>query len=88
MDFPYLTLIIFLPALAALAIAVVPRLSTSTIRYFALAATLVPLVLSIIVYANFDTSATLNGVLQFEEKLSWIPLIDANYHVGVDGLIR
>ena len=86
MDFPYLTLIIFLPALAALVIAMVPRLSASVIRYVALAATLVPLVLSIIIYANFDTSAAMNGVLQFEEKASWIPLINANYHIGVDGL--
>jgi NADH-quinone oxidoreductase subunit M len=28
----------------------------------------------------------MSGILQFEEKLSWIPLINANYHIGVDGL--
>ncbi len=86
MDFPYLTLIIFLPALAALVIAVVPRLSASVIRYIALIATLIPLLLSAIIYANFDTSAAMNGVIQFQEKISWIPLINAYYHVGVDGL--
>jgi NADH-quinone oxidoreductase subunit M len=26
------------------------------------------------------------GVVQFEENVSWIPLIDAFYHIGVDGL--
>ena len=26
------------------------------------------------------------GVMQFEEKVSWIPLINAYYHVGLDGI--
>jgi NADH-quinone oxidoreductase subunit M len=28
----------------------------------------------------------MSGVMQFEESLSWIPAISANYHLGVDGL--
>ncbi len=86
MDFPYLTLIIFVPALGALTIALVPRLSSRVIKYIALFSTLLPLALSLILYASFDQSAAMSGLMQFEEKLSWIPLINANYHVGVDGL--
>ena len=26
------------------------------------------------------------GVIQFEQDLSWIPIINAHYHIGVDGL--
>jgi len=26
------------------------------------------------------------GIIQFEEKVSWIPAINANFHLGVDGL--
>ncbi len=34
----------------------------------------------------FNRSAGAFGQIQFEEKLSWIPAINAFYHVGVDGL--
>lgn len=86
MDFPYLSLIIFLPALGALLIAVLKNLSTRQIRYTALLFTAVPLVLSLIIFALFDRSEAMAGVMQFEELASWIPFLNANYHVGVDGL--
>ena len=86
MDFPYLTFIIFLPALGSLIIALVPRLSSKFIKIISLIATLIPLALALVMYAGFDSSAAMSGILQFEEKLSWIPLINANYHIGVDGL--
>ena len=86
MDFPYLTFIIFLPALGSLIIALVPRLSSKFIKIISLIATLIPLALALVMYAGFHSSAAMSGILQFEEKLSWIPLINANYHIGVDGL--
>ena len=48
--------------------------------------TLVPLVLSIFLFGSFDKSLAAAGVIQFEEKVSWIPTINAYYHLGVDGL--
>jgi len=48
--------------------------------------TLVALALSLVVFFNFDKSASAAGMMQFEEKISWIPAINAFYHVGVDGL--
>jgi len=48
--------------------------------------TLIPLALSIILFLGFAWSAGAAGVIQFEEKLSWIPTINAYYHLGVDGL--
>ncbi|MGI2335504.1 MAG: complex I subunit 4 family protein [Dehalogenimonas sp.] len=83
---PYLTLTIAIPILGALLIALWPRLCSKTIRNISLAATILPLVFSIIVFAGFDRSAAMNGVVQFSEKVSWIPLINANYSLGVDGL--
>jgi len=85
-DFPYLTAIIFLPALGAFIIALVPRLSSRAIKYTSAFFTLVPLALSLALFAVFDRSAAMAGVMQFEEQVSWIPLINAYYHVGVDGL--
>lgn len=83
---PYLTLTIAIPILGALLIALWPRLCSKTIRNISLAATILPLLFSIIVFAGFDRSAAMNGVVQFSEKVSWIPLINANYSLGVDGL--
>ena len=86
MDFNYLTTIIFLPAVGALLIAFLPRLSSRGIRWLAAVFTFIPLVLSIYLFTIFDRSAGMAGVMQFEESLSWIPAIGANYHLGVDGL--
>ena len=86
MSFPFLTAIIFLPVLGGLAIAFMPRLSARAIRYLAVAFTLLPLALSLWLFAGFDRGPALSGVMQFEENLSWVPLLSAHYHLGVDGL--
>jgi len=85
-DFNWLTTIVFLPALGALLIAFMPRLSSRGIRWLAAVFTFIPLVLSIYLFTIFDRSAGMAGVMQFEESVSWIPAINANYHLGVDGL--
>ena len=83
MDFNYLTWIIFLPAVGAILIAFIPGLTSRKIKSLAAIFTFFPLALSIYAFAIFDRSA---GAIQFEEKLSWIPAINAYYHLGVDGL--
>ncbi|MGD9115855.1 MAG: NADH-quinone oxidoreductase subunit M [Dehalococcoidia bacterium] len=86
MDFNWLTTIIFLPALGALLIAFVPKLSSRGIKWLAAVFTFIPLALSIYLFVIFDRSAGMAGVMQFEENVSWISAIGANYHLGVDGL--
>jgi len=86
LDFPYLTTIIFLPVVGAILIAFLPGLSSRAIKRLAAIFTFVALALSIVAFANFDKSLAAAGVIQFEEKLSWIPAINAFYHLGVDGL--
>ena len=83
MDFSYLSTIIFLPALGAVIIAFIPGLSDRLIKWLSALFTLVPLALSIYLFAIFDRAS---GAIQFEEKLSWIPAINAHYHLGVDGI--
>jgi len=83
LSFNYLTTIIFLPVAGAILIAFIPGLSQRAIKWLAALFTFVPLALSIYLFAIFDRSA---GAIQFEEKLSWIPAINAHYHLGVDGL--
>lgn len=86
MSFNFLTWIIFLPVVGAILIAVIPGLSPRAIKRLAAVFTFAALVLSIVAFANFDKSLAAAGVMQFEEKLSWIPAINAFYHLGVDGL--
>jgi len=83
MDFNYLTTIIFLPALGAVIIAFIPGLSNRVIRWLSVIFTFIPLALSVYLFAIFDRAS---GAIQFEEKLSWIPAINAHYHLGVDGI--
>ncbi|MDD5288280.1 MAG: NADH-quinone oxidoreductase subunit M [Dehalococcoidales bacterium] len=86
MNFNWLSLIIFLPALGAIIIAFLSNSRAKLIKYIAAFFTFIPLVLAIVLFFNFDRSSAMAGVIQFEEKLSWISLINANYHVGLDGL--
>jgi len=83
MDFNYLSAIVFLPMVGAVIIAFIPGLSHRTIRWLSVIFTFIPLALSLYLFSAFDRSS---GAIQFEEKLSWIPAIGANYHLGVDGI--
>jgi NADH-quinone oxidoreductase subunit M len=80
-----LTAVIFLPALAAVLIAFIPGLSRKAINWIAAVSTFAALTLSVYLFASFDRSAAA-VMFQFEDKVSWIPAINAFYHVGVDGL--
>ncbi|MGA7676760.1 MAG: NADH-quinone oxidoreductase subunit M [Dehalococcoidia bacterium] len=86
MIFPYLSAIVFLPVVGLVIIALLPKPQPKMIRLIALGFTLVSFALSIAVFCLFDRSAGAIGQIQFEEKLSWIPAINAFYHLGVDGL--
>jgi len=82
----YLSILLFLPVTGAIIVALVPRLSSRIIRYIAAVFTFIPLAIAIYLFAAFDRSASMAGVMQFEESFSWIPAIGADYHIGVDGL--
>lgn len=85
----FLTLIAFLPLLGAIVIALIPKRSERYAKYIAVVVTFIPLVLSIIMYFNFDHG--LPGInsesnMQFVEHYQWIPVFNIEYFVGVDGL--
>jgi NADH-quinone oxidoreductase subunit M len=75
-----LTLITFLPLVGMLVVFALK--SDSTIKRFAIAWSLIPLVLSIILWLGYDQAT---GGFQFEALVPWIPAFNVNYHVGVDG---
>ena len=86
MSFPYLSAILFLPVVGIIVIALLPKPQQRTIKLIALIFALASFALSIAVFCLFDRSGGVIGQIQFEEKLSWIPAINAFYHLGVDGL--
>jgi len=86
LSFPYLSAILFLPVVGLIVIALLPKPQQRTIKLIALISTLASFALSIAVFCLFDRSAGFIGQIQFQEQLSWIPAINAFYHLGIDGL--
>ncbi len=86
MEFNYLTIILFLPAVGAIIIALISRKDDALIKRVAAIFTGIPLILAICLFVAFDRSTGAAGVIQFEEKYLWITQLNAHYHLGVDGL--
>jgi NADH-quinone oxidoreductase subunit M len=81
--FPYLSAIIFIPLVGAIAVAFLPQENRGTIRWFTAAFSFAALALSLAVFAQFNLSA---NSPQFVEKVPWIARFNIQYFVGVDGL--
>lgn len=78
-----LNLIIFFPAAAALIIFLLPEDEKNLIRRMALVLSLVPIVLVLIMWFNYDRVA---ANVQFEVMAEWFPAIGASFHMGIDGI--
>ena len=78
------TLAVFLPAFGALVIAFIPGSMDRLVRALGIFFSGAALAVGIIMLFGFDYGA--HDGLQFELKASWISAINANYHVGVDGI--
>jgi NADH-quinone oxidoreductase subunit M len=88
-----ITLAVFLPTLGAVVVTVIPRGRDRLIRALGMVFTAAALVVGILMLFGYDFSAPgafgdggAAGALQYEVNLSWISVIDANYHIGIDGV--
>ncbi len=84
-----LTVVIFLPLLAAAVLVASPGMSGRSATGLWIAASAADLVLVGWMWWRFEPGTGASGVLDgpaFEADLQWIPTVDAGYHVGVDGL--
>lgn len=79
-----LSLIVFLPLLAAAVLAVVPAIGPPAARWTWVVVSVVELLLVGVLWAGYEDPGP-NG-LAFEEQVPWIPGVNSSYHVGVDGL--
>jgi NADH-quinone oxidoreductase subunit M len=79
-----LTLAVFTPAVGALIVMLIPRDSEGSIKLVTLLTTLVTFGWVIAILAKFDYD--ISGKLQFTADKEWIPVINARYHVALDGI--
>jgi len=78
-----LSLLMLTPLMGALVIALLPKRFEEEARRVALLAGAIALAMALLAVARFDRGT---AGLQFVEKFAWIPAMDVDYHVGVDGL--
>ena len=84
MNFPILTLITFIPLLGAILLMFIPKENEKAIRWTSVVVSLIPLALSIILWAGYNPKVA--GGMAWEELYEWIPAIGVRYHMGVDGI--
>ncbi|MGB3771149.1 MAG: NADH-quinone oxidoreductase subunit M [Rhodococcus sp. (in: high G+C Gram-positive bacteria)] len=78
-----LSLIIFLPLVAALVVALTPAMGPSVARWSWVVVTAAEVGLAVWLWAGYSASA---GGLAYEQQVPWIPTVRSSYHVGLDGL--
>lgn len=83
LDTHLLSLILFLPAIAAVLMLFLPDEEAKAHRWFAFAASLVPFALTLYLWSNFDPDRT---GFQFQENYAWYEAIGSRFHIGVDGI--
>jgi NAD(P)H-quinone oxidoreductase subunit 4 len=83
-QFPWLTAIILLPALASLLIPVLPDKDGKRVRWYALGVAIADFIL--ICYAFWNNYDASSATFQLAENYAWVPQLSLNWAVSVDGL--
>lgn len=83
-QFPWLSAIILLPLLAALAIPVLPDKTGKRIRWYALGVGIADFVLMCYVFWKYYDAS--NATFQLVERYTWLPQLGLNWTVSVDGI--
>ncbi|MEM7797457.1 MAG: NAD(P)H-quinone oxidoreductase subunit 4 [Cyanobacteria bacterium P01_C01_bin.118] len=82
--FPWLTTIILLPIVAALLVPLIPDEDGKTVRWYSLIVGLIDFALIVTAFVKYYDPAS--SGMQLVESYSWVPALDLNWSVGVDGL--
>lgn len=81
---PFLTVMTFLPLVAAVVILFFPKDMEKEMKQTALWLSLIPLAISFGLWTSYPNTGELHHAVT--ERVSWIAVIDAEYYMGVDGL--
>jgi NADH-quinone oxidoreductase subunit M len=85
-DWPLLSLVIFLPLAGAAFIMLIrgePEVVAQNARSVALWTATITFLLSLLIWANFDSA---RADFQLVEQAEWLAGFNINYHVGIDGI--
>jgi NADH-quinone oxidoreductase subunit M len=83
-DLPLLSLVIWAPIIGGVLVLFAHKEEQTKIaKMLALVASVLTFLLSVPLYTSFDITTY---QMQFAEKVSWIPLFNINYHLGIDGI--
>jgi NADH-quinone oxidoreductase subunit M len=82
--FPFLTVLVALPAVGAGVLWALPASARSRVREIALGITAIELILAAVMFLQFDRASA--GSFQFSELYSWIPQIGTSWALGVNGI--
>jgi NAD(P)H-quinone oxidoreductase subunit 4 len=83
-ELPWLSAIIFLPLVAALAIPIIPDKEGKTVRWYGLGVALLDFALIILaLWQSYDFQSS---ALQMTESYPWITQLGLNWSLGIDGL--
>ena len=80
-----LSYILFIPTVAALLLLLLPARRLNLLRWTALIASIIPLLLTVVAWIQFQPDLT-PWKFYFEEKVLWYAPLQSSYHLGVDGI--
>ncbi len=82
-NWPLLSLLIWLPMVGGLVVMFLRDERQGLARWLSLLVTVVVFLLSLQLWAGFDNQ---QAGMQFVEQVAWVPAIQAQYHLGIDGI--
>lgn len=75
--------VLWLPIIGMVGVLLTPKAKENVIRLVTLVTTSITLILTVVLYLNFDTTT---ADMQFVTKVPWIPQFHINYYLGIDGI--
>ncbi|KAF0110087.1 MAG: NADH-quinone oxidoreductase subunit M [Chloroflexi bacterium] len=84
LSIPLIAWLILTPVLSAALLLLIPSKRIGLLRGSALGLSLIPFVLSILLWVNYDPQA--RTIFQFEMIYPWFPAIHSSLHFGIDGI--
>ncbi|MCX5717694.1 MAG: NADH-quinone oxidoreductase subunit M [Nitrospirae bacterium] len=81
--FPILSTLIFLPIAGAVLLLLISRSNENLIKWVSLIVSITVFIISIPLFTEFNKSTHL---MQFTEKHAWVPSLNINYSLGIDGI--
>src|SRR5690349_694100 len=78
-----LILLVVVPVLGMVLVLLLPTDQTRLIKWGSIAFSLIPLVLSVVMWATYNQA---QAGFQFEQRAVWFPQINSSFHLGVDGI--